>query len=288
MDNRNPYEVLGVPPSATESEIRAAYRALSLRYHPDRLNSAPLPARDDAAHMMRALNAAYAVLKDPRKRADLDQQLKRSRSIIVPPPAPPEEIVVDAAPAPPGVFVPHEPTRPTAATSPPPFAPQPEPPYPKRATYAPRAASATVFEPFGPQPAGAVPTPVPLIPQVDWVRVATFAMLTSLGWVAVSLVNMALPWPATVAAVVFYAGALAFLLAFLKPARARQPLTAPNLLLRGVLLALLTLLVLIAFVLSPRATAYFSAALQTVFQLVGLAFVLIVHWGVCLVSYLLI
>ena len=64
----NPYEVLGVPPSATAEEIRTAYRRLTLAYHPDR-NSSP-----GASDWMAQINRAYAILSDPAQRAAYDRQ----------------------------------------------------------------------------------------------------------------------------------------------------------------------------------------------------------------------
>lgn len=64
----NPYEVLGVPSSATAEEIRTAYRRLTLAYHPDR-NSSP-----GASDWMAQINRAYAVLSDPAQRAAYDRQ----------------------------------------------------------------------------------------------------------------------------------------------------------------------------------------------------------------------
>ena len=50
----DPYKVLGVAPSASEEEIKKAYRDLSKKYHPD-LN----PGDENAARKMSEINAAY-------------------------------------------------------------------------------------------------------------------------------------------------------------------------------------------------------------------------------------
>jgi DnaJ domain len=62
------YEVLGVSASATQDEVRAAYRAAARSHHPD--------AGGDAGRM-RALNVAWAVLGDPVRRAAYDRALAR-------------------------------------------------------------------------------------------------------------------------------------------------------------------------------------------------------------------
>lgn len=62
------YEVLQVQPSAEPEVIEAAYRRLTLKYHPDH-NKAP-----DAAATMRELNAAREVLGDPDRRARYDRE----------------------------------------------------------------------------------------------------------------------------------------------------------------------------------------------------------------------
>ena len=74
----NPYEVLGVPPSATAEEIRAAYRRLTLAYHPDR-NPAP-----QAGHWMAQINRAYAILSDPAQRAAYDRQQQAGARVRCP------------------------------------------------------------------------------------------------------------------------------------------------------------------------------------------------------------
>ncbi len=54
---KNPYEVLGVSPNATNEEVRDAYRALARKYHPD--NYADSPLADMAEEKMKEINAAY-------------------------------------------------------------------------------------------------------------------------------------------------------------------------------------------------------------------------------------
>lgn len=61
------YATLGLSPTSEDVVIRAAYRALVRRYHPDGNASAAATART------RAINAAYEVLIDPEKRAQYDQ-----------------------------------------------------------------------------------------------------------------------------------------------------------------------------------------------------------------------
>jgi len=56
----NPYEVLGLKPGATEEEIKAAYRELVKKYHPDRYQDNPL--NDLAEEKMREINEAYETL----------------------------------------------------------------------------------------------------------------------------------------------------------------------------------------------------------------------------------
>lgn len=54
----NPYRVFDLPPTATKPEIRAAYRVLARRWHPDRFMEGP--ERDWANEKMAEINAAYA------------------------------------------------------------------------------------------------------------------------------------------------------------------------------------------------------------------------------------
>jgi curved DNA-binding protein CbpA len=63
----DPYAVLQVVPTADVEVIHAAFRALALKYHPDR------DATRRAATKMEDLNRAYAVLRDERSRAAYDR-----------------------------------------------------------------------------------------------------------------------------------------------------------------------------------------------------------------------
>lgn len=58
----NAYEVLKIPQNATRDEIRASYRALARRWHPDRFMEGP--ERDWANEKMAEINAAYRACLD--------------------------------------------------------------------------------------------------------------------------------------------------------------------------------------------------------------------------------
>ena len=62
------YDILGVPRSADEKEIRQAYRRLARQHHPD-VN----PGDDSAAERFKSINAAYEVLSDADKREKYDR-----------------------------------------------------------------------------------------------------------------------------------------------------------------------------------------------------------------------
>lgn len=65
---RDYYEVLGVARGADATEIKKAYRAQAIKYHPDKNPDDPA-----AAEKFREAAEAYEVLKDPQKRAQYDQ-----------------------------------------------------------------------------------------------------------------------------------------------------------------------------------------------------------------------
>ncbi|RRQ48665.1 J domain-containing protein [Maribacter algicola] len=62
------YEVLGLDKSATEKEIKSAYRKLARKHHPD-LN----PNNTEAEEKFKKINEAHEVLSDPEKRKKYDQ-----------------------------------------------------------------------------------------------------------------------------------------------------------------------------------------------------------------------
>ena len=64
----DPYKILGVAKNASEEALRAAYRKLAKRHHPD-LN----PGKPEAAERFKAINAAYEILSDPEKRGRYDR-----------------------------------------------------------------------------------------------------------------------------------------------------------------------------------------------------------------------
>ncbi len=64
---RDYYEILGVSRTATQEEIKAAFRRLAREYHPD------VSKHPDAEERFKEINEAYAVLSDPQKRAAYDR-----------------------------------------------------------------------------------------------------------------------------------------------------------------------------------------------------------------------
>ena len=67
MEFRDYYEVVGVARTATQDEIKRAYRKLARKYHPD------VSKEKDAEDRFKEVGEAYEVLKDPEKRAAYDQ-----------------------------------------------------------------------------------------------------------------------------------------------------------------------------------------------------------------------
>lgn len=64
----NLYNILGVPPNASQDDIKKVYRSLAMRFHPDR-NTHP-----GAENRFKGIKKAYEILSDPKKREEYDQK----------------------------------------------------------------------------------------------------------------------------------------------------------------------------------------------------------------------
>ena len=62
------YSTLGVAKTASDDEIKQAYRKLAMQYHPDRNGGSK-----EAEEKFKAITEAYDVLRDPQKRAAFDR-----------------------------------------------------------------------------------------------------------------------------------------------------------------------------------------------------------------------
>jgi curved DNA-binding protein len=67
MATKDYYDVLGVSKSASDEELKRAYRKLAMKYHPDKN-----PNRKEAEERFKEINEAYAVLSDKEKRKQYD------------------------------------------------------------------------------------------------------------------------------------------------------------------------------------------------------------------------
>ena len=77
------YENLKVARDASADEIRAAYRALTRKHHPDRN-----PDNADAQRVMSVVNVAYGALSDPVKRSEHDRWIAQAEAVRVETPGP--------------------------------------------------------------------------------------------------------------------------------------------------------------------------------------------------------
>lgn len=68
----NYYEVLGVSETATDEEIKKAYRKLAVKWHPDKNES----NKAEAEEKFKCISEAYSVLSDPEKKREYDNYRK--------------------------------------------------------------------------------------------------------------------------------------------------------------------------------------------------------------------
>lgn len=93
------YDILRIPESADDKEIKAAYRQAALAYHPDHIpKGVSKRMRDDAAQAWLEIQEAFSVLGNPAKRDEYDtllEEMRQSEEVekqfepLTPPPTPP-------------------------------------------------------------------------------------------------------------------------------------------------------------------------------------------------------
>jgi preprotein translocase subunit Sec63 len=81
----DPFEVLGLERGASQEQVRAAYRELVARYHPDKHRGNPL--EELAAAKLVEINRAYEILSDEAKRSDYESRRTAQPSSVAPSPA---------------------------------------------------------------------------------------------------------------------------------------------------------------------------------------------------------
>lgn len=64
------YDIFGVSPDANQEEIKAAYRRLALKYHPDRNQD-----KESSDEKMKEINFIYSILSNPEKRKWYDSTI---------------------------------------------------------------------------------------------------------------------------------------------------------------------------------------------------------------------
>ena len=67
------YKILGISKSATDDEIKKAYKRQALKWHPDKHSNGDEEERLNADRMFKDIGEAYSVMSDPQKKARYDQ-----------------------------------------------------------------------------------------------------------------------------------------------------------------------------------------------------------------------
>jgi len=87
MSNDTYYTVLGVSQSASQSEIKAAYRRLLAKVHPDTVSTLSLELRRLAEGATKDITEAYSVLSDTSRRRQYDRELALEDHTLKPRPS---------------------------------------------------------------------------------------------------------------------------------------------------------------------------------------------------------
>lgn len=73
MSKKDYYDLLGVEKTASENDIKKAYRKLAMKYHPDKYSNASEKEKKEAEEKFKEINEAYQVLSDPDKKSKYDR-----------------------------------------------------------------------------------------------------------------------------------------------------------------------------------------------------------------------
>merc|ERR1711874_750825 len=71
QESDDPYETLNLPRSATQAQIKAAYRKLALKYHPDKQTNEE--DKQKCGEQFAKIGNAYEILGDPDRRSEFDR-----------------------------------------------------------------------------------------------------------------------------------------------------------------------------------------------------------------------
>src|SRR6476619_3737668 len=74
MNKKKAYELLGLSPSATEEEVKKAYKKLASKYHPDKHITADAAKKAEVEAKFKEAKEAYEFLTDPRKMAQAEYE----------------------------------------------------------------------------------------------------------------------------------------------------------------------------------------------------------------------
>ena len=71
--SKNYYDILGINKNASDSDIKKAFKKLSIKWHPDKWANKPEKEQKEAEEKFKEINEAYQVLSDPQKKSNYDQ-----------------------------------------------------------------------------------------------------------------------------------------------------------------------------------------------------------------------